>query len=56
MAKAVKKTNVVSKNKNHKDPYGVFKSSTISEKDIDEVVSSWDKKVDELVEGMARGK
>jgi hypothetical protein len=34
--------------KNHKDPYGMFAGSSISEKDIDEVTNSWMKVVDEL--------
>lgn len=29
-------------------PYGIFKNANISEKDIDEVTSSWDKIIDEL--------
>jgi antitoxin component of RelBE/YafQ-DinJ toxin-antitoxin module len=34
--------------KNYKDPYGIFKDSKITEKDIDDVTSSWDKIIDEL--------
>lgn len=30
------------------NPYGIFKGSIITEKDIDEVTSSWDKIIDEL--------
>lgn len=56
MAKVVKNANTVSKKKKFKDPYGMFKGSTISEKDIDEVTSMWDKKVDELVRDLASEK
>lgn len=48
MAKAVKKANTISKRKKFKDPYGMFKDSTISEKDIEEVTSMWDKAVDKI--------
>lgn len=34
--------------KNFKTPYGIFKDSKITDKDIDEVTSSWDKIVNEL--------
>ena len=55
MAKVVSKTSTVSSNKDE-GPYGIFKDSTISEKDIDEVISMWDKKVDELVEELKQEK
>lgn len=48
MDKIIKKTNPVPENKKQKDPYGMFKGSTISEKDIDEVTSMWDKAVDKI--------
>ncbi len=50
MVKMVGKGNTVSKNKKAKNPYGIFKGSTISKKDIDAVIFNWDKVVDELVE------
>lgn len=34
--------------KKYQDPYGIFKASKITDKDIDEVTSSWDKIIDEL--------
>jgi antitoxin component of RelBE/YafQ-DinJ toxin-antitoxin module len=34
--------------KKYKDPYGIFKASKITDKDIEEVTSSWDKIIDEL--------
>ena len=50
MTKTIKKLSVASKNKKQKDPYGIFKDSIISEKDIDEVTSMWDKAVDKIDE------
>ncbi len=36
------------KSSQFKSPYGIFKDSKITDKDIDEVTSSWDKIVNEL--------
>lgn len=52
MTKMPKDVNLVSRKKNHKDPYGIFKGSRITEKDINEVTSSLDKVVDELVQSI----
>ena len=42
----------VSKNsglwKKYKTPFGIFKNAKITDKEIDEVIHSWDKIVDEL--------
>ena len=38
--------------KKFKDPYGILKGSTISEKEIKEITSSLDKVVDELVQSI----
>ena len=34
--------------KKSQDPWGIFKNAKISDKDINEVTSSWDKIIDEL--------
>lgn len=34
--------------KKYQDPYGMFKGSTITDKDIDEITKSWMKTIDEI--------
>lgn len=43
-----KKTISFGEKKSIRTPYGIFKDSKITDKDIDEVTSSWDKIVNEL--------
>ena len=56
MNKKASSVNTIFKENKFKNSYGMFKDSTISEKDIDEVISMWDKKVDELVEELKQEK
>lgn len=35
--------------KKFQDPYGMFSESTITDKDIDEVIAGWDRHADKLV-------